>query len=148
PAAAISKEGKPNWQVPAGWKEVAGGQFLIAKFNVAGDGGAQAAVNVSMSAGDGGGLAANVNRWRKQLGLSDLANEELAKTTKEVETASGKATFVEMSGTDARSGQAAQLVGAMMSQSGQTWFYKLMGDAKVVEAQKDAFTQFVQSVKY
>ena len=30
----------------------------------------------------------------------------------------------------------------------QTWFYKLMGDSKVVESQKDAFTKFVQSVKY
>ena len=148
PAAAISSEGKPNWQVPAGWKEVPGGQFLIAKFNIAGDGGAQAAVNVSMSSGDGGGLAANVNRWRKQLGLSDLSDNELAKAVKTVETAGGKASVIEMSGTDARSGQPAQLVGAMMTQNGQTWFYKLMGDAKVVEAQKDAFTQFVQSVKY
>jgi hypothetical protein len=148
PAAAISSEGKPNWQVPVGWKEVPGGQFLIAKFNIVGDGGAQAAVNVSMSAGDGGGLAANVNRGRKQLGLGDLSNDELAKGAKTVETAVGKATFVEMSGTDARSGQAAQLIGAMLTQSGQTWFYKLMGDAKLVEAQKEAFTKFVQTVKY
>ena len=44
--------------MPSGWKEVAGGQFLVAKFMIAGDGGAQAAVNVSTSAGDGGGLAA------------------------------------------------------------------------------------------
>ena len=148
PAAAISSKGKPNWQVPAGWKEVPGGQFFIAKFNIAGDGGAQATVNVSMSAGDGGGLAANVNRWRKQLGLSDLSNDELAKAAKTVETAGGKAAVVEMGGTDARTGQPAQLIGAMVTQSGQTWFYKLMGDAKVVEAQKDAFTKFVQSVKY
>jgi hypothetical protein len=39
-------------------------------------------------------------------------------------------------------------VGVMVSQSGQTWFYKLMGNAKVVESQKDAFTKFVQTVKY
>jgi len=42
PPAAISKEGKPNWQVPTGWKEIPGGQFLVAKFALAGDGGAQA----------------------------------------------------------------------------------------------------------
>ncbi len=149
-AATVQSEGKPNWQVPSGWKEVPGGQFLVAKFVLAGDGGAQAAVNVSSSAGDGGGLAANVNRWRKQLGLSDLSNDELAKAAKAVETAGGKATFVEMSGTDARSPDriGTRLVGAMVPQSGQTWFYKLMGDAKVVEAQKDAFTKFIQTVKY
>ncbi len=65
----ISHEGQPNWQVPAGWQEVSGGQFLVAKFNLTGDNGATAAVNVSSSNGDGGGLAANVNRWRGQLGL-------------------------------------------------------------------------------
>ncbi len=68
-AGPISHEGQPNWQVPAGWQEVAAGQFLVAKFNISGDGGATAAVNVSSSPGDGGGLAANVNRWRGQLGL-------------------------------------------------------------------------------
>jgi hypothetical protein len=148
-AGAPSTEGQPKWQVPAGWKEAPGGQFLVAKFIVAaGEGGAQAAVNVSMSAGDGGGLAANVNRWRKQLGLSELSSDEIVQSVKPIEAAGGKATIVEMSGTDARSGQPAQLVGAIVPYEGQTWFYKLMGDTKVVESQKEVFTKFVQSVKY
>jgi hypothetical protein len=83
-----------------------------------------------------------------QLGLPAASEADLPKFSKTVEVAGGKATFVEMSGTDARSGQPAQLVGAMVPQSGQTWFYKLMGDTKLVEAQKDAFTKFVQTVKY
>lgn len=147
-AGAPSTEGQPKWQVPAGWKEAPGGQFLIAKFLLTGEGSAQAAVNVSMSAGDGGGLAGNVNRWRKQLGLNELSSDEIVKSVKPIEAAGGKAVIVEMSGTDARSGQPAQLVGAIVPQSGQTWFYKLMGDAKVVESQKEVFTRFVQSVKY
>jgi hypothetical protein len=60
----------------------------------------------------------------------------------------GKATVVEMSGADAKTGRPAKVVGAMVPQDGRTWFYKLMGDANVVEAQKDAFTKFVQSAKY
>ena len=43
---------------------------------------------------------------------------------------------------------ATRLVGVMVPESGQTWFYKLMGNAKVVESQKAAFTKFVQGVKY
>jgi len=142
------REGGPVWTVPSGWQEVSGGQFLFAKFNLTGEGGAQAAVNVSTSAGDGGGLAANVNRWRGQLGQTPWGESELQKNLKEVATAGGKATFVEMSGTDARTGRATSLVGAMVSNSGAAWFYKLMGDAKLVEAQKAAFTQFVKEVKY
>jgi hypothetical protein len=134
--------------VPTGWKEIAGGQFLVAKFTLAGDGGAQAAVNVSMSAGDGGGLAANVNRWRGQLGQSPWDAAELQKQAKELPVAGGTATFIEMSGTDGRTGQPASLVGAMVASAGQAWFYKLMGEAKLVESQKAAFTKFVQTVKY
>ena len=147
PAAAsgpISHEGQPNWQVPAGWQEVSAGQFLVAKFNIAGDGGASSAVNVSMSAGDGGGLAANVNRWRGQLGLAPITDI----LTTPIDVAGGKAQLVDMSGTNTQTGQPAQLIAVVVSLSGQTWFYKLMGDPKVVAAQKVAFTQFVQSAKY
>ena len=144
----ISSEGKPNWQVPSGWAEIPGGQFLIAKFTIAGAGEAKATVNVSTSAGDGGGLAGNVNRWRKQLGLAEFSAAELASEVKALDIAGGKASLVDFSGKDARSGQPARLVGAIVPQDGQTWFYKLMGDASVVESQKDAFTKFVQGVKY
>jgi hypothetical protein len=142
PAASVNE---PNWQVPAGWQEVSGGQFLVAKFTLTGDGGATAAVNVSSSSGDGGGLAANVNRWRGQLGLQP--DTEMLQPP-QIDVAGGKASVVDISGTDARNGQPARLVGIIVSLPDQTWFYKLMGDAKVVESQKDAFTQFVQSAKY
>jgi hypothetical protein len=139
---------KPNWTVPAGWQETSGGQFLVAKFILSGEGGAQAAVNVSSSAGEGGGWASNVNRWRKQLGLAEQSTDEVAQATTSLDVAGGKAMFVELAGTDARTSQAAKLVGAMVPQAGQAWFYKLMGDGKVVESQKETFTKFVQSVKY
>jgi hypothetical protein len=148
PGAAISTSGKPGWQVPPGWQEAPGGQFLVAKFNVSDDGGAQAVVNVSASVGDGGGLAGNVNRWRKQIGLPEQSADEVQKSVATVEASGGKATLVEMSGTDARTGQPAKICGAMVSQGGQTWFYKLVGDAKLVEAQKEAFVKFVQGAKY
>jgi len=135
---------KPNWQVPAGWQEVSGGQFLVAKFMLAGENGATAAVNVSSSAGDGGGLAANVNRWRGQLGLQPV----IEILTTPVQVSSGKAERVDIDGTNSQTGKPARLIGVMVSQGDRTWFYKLMGDSKVVTGQEGAFVQFVQSVKY
>lgn len=146
-AAPVSSEGKPQWTVPAGWKEIPGGQFLVAKFTI-GEGATPTAVNVSMSAGDGGGLLANVNRWRGQLGQSPWTDADLQKQVAEIPLPAGKATVVEMSGTDARTSKPATVVGAIVPQGGQTWFYKLMGDAASVASQKEAFTQFVKGVKY
>jgi hypothetical protein len=134
--------GGPQWNVPAGWTEAPAGQFLFAKYSIEGG---KAAVNISTSPGDGGGVAANVNRWRKQLGLAgELAGDDLAKSIKTINDVA----FIEISGTDAKRGQAAELVGAIVLRPRQAWFYKLMGDPAVVAAQRAAFTKFVQEAKY
>ena len=148
PAGAGSTEGKPTWQVPSTWKEIPGGQFLVAKFMISGAGGAQAAVNVSMSAGDGGGPVGNINRWRGQLGLAPLSDSEVNKLLTSIDTAGGKAMLVDMTGTDARTSQKARLVGAIVPQGNRTWFYKLMGDEQLVEKEKDSFAKLVQTAKY
>jgi hypothetical protein len=138
---------KPTWTVPAGWQEGQLAQFLVAKYDITGDGGAQAAVNVSSLTGDGGGLQPNVNRWRKQLGLGPVNDADVVNLPT-LDASGVKATLIELSGTDSRTGKPAKLVGVVLPLGGQTWFYKLMGDANVVAQQKDALIQFVQSAKY
>jgi hypothetical protein len=147
-AADSSNEKKPDWQVPAGWKEVAPGPMVMTRFQLGGAGQGQTFVTVSSLGGDGGGLAANVNRWRSQLGLTPLGSDELNKQIQTLDVANGKAMLIEMIGTDARTQQKARLFGVVVPQDKQTWFYKLMGDEKVVEREKDAFTKFVQNTKY
>lgn len=146
--AASSGQPKPNWDVPSSWKEVPGGQFLVAKFVITGAANAQAAVNVSMSPGEGGGLLANVNRWRTQLGLGPVAEADLAKEIQPLDLVGSKASVADITGTDAKNGQKTRLLAVVIPRSGETWFYKLMGDAQVVQQEKDAFMKFVQSVKY
>jgi hypothetical protein len=143
-AAPATQSGQPNWQVPAGWNETSGGPFLVAKFAIAGDGGTAATVNVSASQGDGGGLPANVNRWRGQLGLPP--ESEISTTTFVI--SGGQAQLVDMNGTNAENQQPTEIIGIMVTQPNATWFYKLMGDPKLVASQKDTFVQFVKSVKY
>lgn len=138
---------KPAWNVPADWKEGPLAQFLIAKFIISGAGDAQAAVNVSSLNGDGGGLLPNINRWRAQLGLAPAVEADLAGLPT-IDASGTKATMIELTGTDARTGKPARLVGTVLSLGSQTWFYKLMGDADIVAQQKDALVKFVQSAKY
>jgi hypothetical protein len=139
---------KPARTIPTGWFEAPAGQFLLAKFSITSADGA-AAVNVSSLAGDGGGLLANVNRWRGQLSLPPVTQEdEFSKMVGAIDSASGKIQTVDFTGTDAQNGKPTRLIGAVIPQNGQTWFYKLMGDPNIVAQQKDAFIKFVQSAKY
>jgi len=144
PAAAVDK---PNWTVPADWKEGELMQFLVARYVISGAGDTSAAVNVSQLDGTGGGLLANVNRWRNQLGQPAITDDDAARLPT-VDATGTKAVVADFMGTDARTGKAARLVGVVLPLNGRTWFYKLMGDPDLVGRQKDSFIQFVQSAKY
>jgi len=131
------------WSIPSDWQQLPPSEFLVAKFLVQ-NGDAKAEVNVSSLAGKGGGLAANVNRWRGQLGLPPII--EILTTS--ISVTVGTAQVVDFTGTDSKTGKPARLVGAIVPQNGQTWFYKLMGDEQIVAQQKDAFIKFIQSANY
>src|SRR6185437_5784991 len=87
-AAAVS-----NPSLPAGWKEITNPPMLRAKYVIQGNGGSIADVNVSMLNGTGGGVMANVTRWRGQLGLSPMTEEDFSKQTQTVEVAGKKGTL-------------------------------------------------------
>jgi hypothetical protein len=137
----------PQWTVPPNWQEQPPSQMLLAKFLITGTEG-RADVNVSVLGGAGGGLRENVNRWRQQLGLEPLDEAGINRLVTAIELPGGRASLVDMDGTDARTGQPARLIGAIVPREGETWFYKLMGSGPVAEREKASFIRFVQSVKY
>jgi hypothetical protein len=136
------------WTIPPGWQSTPPSQFLLAEYTVPGANGAKAEVNVAEMGGEGGGLLANVNRWRGQIGLAPTSDSDLAQLAQTFDTPGGKATLVDLTGTDAKTSAPTRLIAVIVAQNGQTWFYKLMGDKQIVAQQKDAFTKFIQSANY
>ncbi len=143
--ASGAPAGKPQWEVPSGWQELPATQMLLAKFQIAAAGG-KAEITVSRFPGDVGGVPANVNRWRSQIGLSPLPLDEAARLAGPLDVPGGKAMLVDISGD--KSGQKIRLIGVIVPRDGQTWFYKLLGDDAVAEREKAAFLKFVQTVRY
>lgn len=137
----------PSWEVPSDWQPAPPGQFLAAKF-VAGEGDQQVEINISQSAGEGGGWIANVNRWRRQLGLAEAGAEEIRQQTVSLQLARGQGMQIELAGTDVRKGAPAHVVGVMVPLGDRAWFYKLTGPPEAVQAQKEAFLGFVRSARY
>jgi len=139
---------KPVWEVPPGWTEAPPTQMVLAKFLLQGQGTNKAEVTVSVFPGNVGGVLANVNRWRGQIGLPPASENDLASMTSSLDAPGGKAILIDMSGTDAKTGQKARLIGAILPQGERTWFYKLIGDEQVAAREKQAFVKFVQTAKY
>jgi hypothetical protein len=137
-----SPSGLPNWPAPAEWKAVAPGAMQVAKFSVPEASGAKADVTISVFPSSTGGTLANVNRWRRQIGLPPVDESGLAPLVKPLDEKTPDALIAELSNEGRR------LVGAIVPAGGQWYFYKLMGDDAVVAQQKAAFTQFVKEVKY
>jgi hypothetical protein len=137
-----------TWTVPPDWEPTPPAQFLLAEYAISGPGGSKAKVNVAELKGEGGGLPANVNRWREQIGLAPLDDDEVAKQAQSLDAPGGQASLVDFTGVDAETKKPTRLIGAMVKQEGQSWFYKLMGDPSVVAKQKSAFVAFIQSTHY
>jgi len=148
PASAEAASDLPKWVAPADWTETEPGPMVRKKFSIADQAGAKAAVSVSFFPGDVGGTFNNVNRWRGQMGLPPVKADELAGVTETLETAGGKATLVDFTGMDSRTGRPARLVGAIVPRGDKTWFYKLLGDGPLVGKEKDSFVNFVKGAQY
>jgi hypothetical protein len=148
-SAALQASGSPSWNVPDAWRETAPPAMVRNQFTIDEAGTGEANMTVTVLPGEGGGLLANINRWRvQQLGIPAVTAQDLAAMTRSVDVMGGKATLVEMAGTDTKTGRSARMIVAIVPRDGQTWFYKLMGDESVVIREKEKFVQFVQTVRY
>ena len=75
----VSDTGLPfTWVVPAGWVDGKASSMRLASYNVAFSDGSVGDFSLVQLGGGAGGVMANINRWRGQIGLSDAAPEELA----------------------------------------------------------------------
>jgi hypothetical protein len=147
-ALGAPSEEKPAWDLPAGWKEQAPTSMRVATFAVTGENGAKADVSVVKLGGMAGGLLANVNRWRAQMGLEPVDQAGLDKLISSRDVKGTKITVVDMAGRSVESGNPARLVAVIVPRSGVTWFYKMLGQDQLVSQQKAAFIQFVESARY
>ena len=119
--------------------------MVASAYNVE-DAAGQAEVTISKFPGDVGGMVANIQRWKGQLGLPAGTAEEARKSAEMIEVAGQKESYlVDLQGKNARSGKEARMVAIGVPYQGETWFFKLMGDDAVVTKEKDKFIQFVKS---
>lgn len=148
PGPAASGSPQAKWQVPDAWKAQPAPQMVHSKWTVTGDAGASADVTVSVFPGETGGLVANLNRWRSQVGLPPSSEGELNALQNNFEVLGGKATLVDFLGSHPENGGPWRIVAAVVRKDGSSWFYKLLGHPSAVESHREAFVKFVQTAQY
>ena len=140
--AGGGSDGLPNWQVPSGWKAAGPKPMRLASFDIP-DAAGNGDISISKLAGDGGGLLANVNRWRGQVGLAPLEASALSANSKAVATAGGdNGTWVELVGSEKT------ILGAIVVRGDVSWFFKMTAPAAVAARNREAFEQFVRSIRF
>jgi predicted small secreted protein len=150
PLGAMADATNPQWTVPKDWEEGKAAPMRRATFVVKGVDGQSAEVAISAFPGDVGGLLANVNRWRGQIGLGPVAPDEVASITADVEINGAKLTVVDFQTDTVAAGKThpRRMIVVTLPHDGNSWFFKLTGDAPLVGAQKEPLLQFVKSVKF
>ena len=73
------------WTKPDGWNEQPLSEMRLGSFKVDGPNAASADVSVIAFPGEAGGLISNINRWRGQLQLSPLDEDQLSQSTQRTE---------------------------------------------------------------
>ncbi|GAB5560548.1 MAG: hypothetical protein SynsKO_21950 [Synoicihabitans sp.] len=136
--------GELTWQAPDHWEELAASGMRRGSFTLRGDGDQTADLSIIAFPGDVGGLAANVNRWRGQVGLSPLAPAQVDASIEHADTAYFHVDFVSMEGEAA--GAPTRIDGAIFSHGGESWFVKLMGPTDLVAAESTNFRNFVGTI--
>jgi hypothetical protein len=98
-------------------------------------------MTVTRFPGDVGGLTANVNRWRGQVGLPNLQDNEIASNTQTLTVEGKSCVYVDATGSSKR------VLGVIYPVDGRTIFFKLIGPSSKVGKQKPAFESYVRAFK-
>ena len=137
-------------RLPESWSEKVPGRMVLKSFQAGTPPEAVADVNISVFPGDVGGQLANVNRWRRQVGLPPVGEADLPALVQEVKVAGEDAWQVDLTSDPemAVHGSTARMVVTAIPHAGQTWFVKMMGIEGAVAGQLDGYQAFVQSIRF
>jgi hypothetical protein len=111
--------------------------------------GAKVDISVASFPDESGGLLANINRWRGQLGLHAVDAEQLESTVERRNLGADMSfVIVDLANEESPADKKQRIIGAVVSASGETWFFKMTGGEALTAAQKPAFLGVLESVEF
>jgi hypothetical protein len=136
-----------QWTRPDGWSEQPLSEMRLGSFKVDGPNAASADVSVIAFPGEAGGLISNINRWRGQLQLAPLDEDQLGQIIRRTEVDSVPTYLVDFQ-TAENAPKPSRILGAVLQTADRTWFVKMTGPPELIENQRQKFLDFVNSFRF
>ena len=136
-----------RWKAPSRWEEQPATGFRKGSFIVRDPDGRTADISVVSFPESAGGLLANVNRWRAQLKLAPV--NEIDQSITPLSVDGHQIFFVDIVSDEPvlAGGLKSRVLGGILAADGETWFFKMSGEDKLVASQRDAFRQFLETLE-
>ncbi len=153
PAARPASEFRPDafkWETPEGWVDQGASGQRLASYEIPGADGPADGSLVVLS-GEAGGPLGNVNRWRSQMGLEAMNEEQLLEQIQPVRIAGYPGFVIAMRGAYRGMGDTPKpgyfLIAGMAGTPFGTVFVKLVGPDPTVSAEVETFIHFLGSIR-
>lgn len=151
PVDLAAGTGAMEWDLPAGWQPAANPNTMRFATLIAGGPGPDDAIEVAITrlAGAAGGVAANVNFWRQQVGLPPVAEADVESLIVPLEARGAEGVMVDLVGAPAADGQPTpRMLAAIFPAGDSTWFIKTINSEAALQQHRDAFVEFCRSVRF
>lgn len=131
--------------LPQGWQKARPGQMQDERYLFQNELGDIIELTYTEMAGRAGGVVANVNRWRGQVGLPEVAGDRIEGDLVSVGLEeNGTGQFISLTGVDANTDAPSRILALVVPKQGKTLFYKMTGFPDVVDTQRDALLEFAK----
>ena len=137
------------WDLPEGWKEAPPTPMRAGNFTV--EASPEIECYLTVLTGMAGGVRANVNRWRHQMGQPEMDADQIA-ALPTIEMLGHPSTLIEITGDfTGMIGQQESnymMLAVICALHEETVFVKMTGPVAAVEAERESFLAFCQSLKH
>ncbi|MBX3360308.1 MAG: hypothetical protein KF912_15200 [Phycisphaeraceae bacterium] len=141
PAPEASRSDNWPWRAPAAWRHVPGERPMrLATYEMQGPSG-PIEVAISRFPGDVGGMLANVNRWRGQVGLPPTTESELADMIEPFENDRFSGSLLHIEGAE----QHIVVASIFETNANQTWTVRVSAAPAVASAMKGEVFAFART---
>jgi hypothetical protein len=153
-ASPATGAGVPKFEAPKSWRPLPATEFRKAQFAI-GDAGDGAVVTLTDFSTNAGPLMtdplANVNRWRGEVGLAKIKEDQLDDSAESIEIDGKPAKYVRLVPDTSKPEESKiekATLAAMVTDGDKIWFIKLFGQRDTVVAEEENFKGFLKSMQF